>query len=82
MSARIRMNWGAINDFLKSPEMQAIIREQTRRIDENAAAQGAESRVDFSASGERARGAVIAGYETGATAESTRRILLRSLPDD
>lgn len=81
MSARIRMDWNAINDFLKTPEVQNLVKEHTRRIDANAAAQGTETRVDFSANGERARGAVIAGYENGATAESTRRALLRSLDD-
>lgn len=79
MSNRIRLDWEAINDFLKTPEMQSEIKRHTRRIDQNATQQGSQSRVDFSASGERARGAVIAGYEDGATAENTRRVLLRSL---
>ena len=82
MTARIRMNWNAINDFLKTTEVQEIVKKETRRIDANASAQGSQTRVDFSADGERARGAVIAGYENGATAENTRRVLLGSLDGD
>lgn len=76
---RLRIHWDVVNDFLKTPEMQEEIKKHTRRIDANATAQGTQSRVDFSADGERARGAVIAGYENGATAENTRRVLLGSL---
>lgn len=76
---RLRVDWDVVNDFLKTPEMQSEIKRLTREIDQNATQQGSQSRVDFSAQGERARGAVIAGYEDGATAENTRRVLLRSL---
>lgn len=76
MSARVRINWAVVHDLLKEPALAAVIREETRKIDE---ATDSESRVDFSADGERPRGAVIAGYESGATAESTRAALLRGL---
>lgn len=79
MSARIRINWNVVHDLLKTSEIQDVVKSHTRRIDANASGQGSQTRVDFSADGERARGAVIAGYEKGATAESTRRILLTSL---
>jgi len=79
VSARIRINWNALNAMLKSPEVAEIVKAETRRVDENVSSQGGQSRVDFAIEGERARGAVIAGYEDGATAESTRSQLLRSL---
>ena len=76
MADRIRVHWDVVHAMLKTAEMQEIIRKETREMDERCASQ---SRVDFSADGERARGAVIAGYEDGATAESTRDALLRAL---
>ncbi|MFD5308185.1 MULTISPECIES: hypothetical protein [Streptomycetaceae] len=76
MANRIRVNWDAVHDLLKNQGTQDVIREHTRRIDQAVTGQ---SRVDFSAEGERARGAVIAGYEPGATAESTRAQLLQAL---
>lgn len=79
MSARIRINWSVIHDLLKTDGIKEEVKKHTRRIDGNATGQGSQTRVDFSADGERARGAVIAGYENGATAENTRRVLLRSL---
>jgi len=79
MAARIRMNWNAVQDLLKAPATQELIKEKTRDIDRAVNGNGGRSRVDFSAEGERARGAVIAGYEPGATAESTRRQLLQAL---
>ncbi|MEU5149736.1 hypothetical protein AB0G42_21465 [Streptomyces yangpuensis] len=79
MSARIRINWNVIHELLKSEGIKEEVKRHTRRIDAAASAQGSQTRIDFSADGERARGAVIAGYEDGATAESTRRILLGSL---
>lgn len=76
---RVRINWPVVHELLKAPGVQAEIKSQTRRIDQNAAAQGAQTKVDFAADGARPRGAVIAGYENDASAERTRRILLRSL---
>lgn len=76
---RLKINWNVIHDMLKSPEIQHLVKEKTRRIDEKAAALGSQTRVDFSAEGERARGAVIAGYEDDATAHRTRLILLHAL---
>jgi hypothetical protein len=79
MSGRLRINWNVIHDMLKSDGIKVEIRKHTRRIDGNAQALGSQTRIDFEADGERARGAVIAGYETGATAANTRRVLLGSL---
>ncbi|MET9425652.1 hypothetical protein ABZY06_33950 [Streptomyces sp. NPDC006540] len=79
MATRIRINWDVVHSMLKTPEMQEVIRKETREMDERVNAMDVQSRVDFSADGERARGAVIAGYEDGATAETTRDALLRAL---
>lgn len=79
MSSRIRVNWNAVHDLLKSQATADVIKGHTRSIDNQAKAQGSQTRVDFAIEGERARGAVIAGYENGATAEKTRRTLLNSL---
>ncbi|WP_326792049.1 hypothetical protein OHA79_09615 [Streptomyces sp. NBC_00841] len=76
---RVRINWDVVHSLLKLPTTAAIIQEQTGHIDANVTALGLQSRRDFALEGERARGAVIAGYEDGATAERTRRMLLRSL---
>lgn len=77
--ARLRMKWNAIHELLKTPEMQEEVKKKTRRIDQKAAALGSQTRVDFSAEGERARGAVIVGYEDGATAANSRRVILAAL---
>jgi hypothetical protein len=79
MAGRLRVNWTVVHDLLKTSDVQALIKDRTRDIDQAVARQGGQSRVDFSAEGERARGAVIAGYEPGATAASTRRQLLQAL---
>lgn len=79
MSNRLRINWNVVHDLLKTDGIKQEIRAHTRRIDANAQALGSQTRIDFEADGERARGAVIAGYENGATAANTRRVLLGSL---
>ncbi|MGW6754526.1 hypothetical protein [Streptomyces sp. NPDC055006] len=79
MADRLRIKWDVIHELLKSPEMAHEIKRHTREIDANATALGSQTRVDFSADGERARGAVIAGYEDGASAANSRAVLLRSL---
>lgn len=79
MSARIRYNFNLIRGFLKSTETQRVLLETARKVEANAKSQGAGTRVDSQLGQRRARAAVIAGYERGATAESTRRVLLRSL---
>lgn len=76
---RVRVNQTEVKKLLKAPAMQDEIRRQTRKIHSEAEDLGTVSRVDFSADGRRARGAIIAGYENEATAERTRRILLQAL---
>lgn len=76
---RVRIKWPAVHGLLKSPEVAALVRETTKRIDAQAQAHDLGTRTDFAAAGERARGAVIGGYEDSATAENTRQILLASL---
>jgi hypothetical protein len=78
MADRIRINMQAVMALLREPGVQAEVERQTRRVDANTTAQGVQTRVDFQTD-ERPRGAVIAGYEDGATAENTRRALLRAL---
>lgn len=80
MSAgRVRINWPAIHELLKSAEIAALVEDHTRRIDQKAIAQGCQTRTDFAASGDRPRGAVIVGYEQEASAANSRRVLLGSL---
>lgn len=79
MADRLVIKWDVLHAMLKSPEVSEVIKDHTRRIDANVSGQGVQSRIDFAADGERARGAVIAGYEDGATAENTRRALLGGL---
>lgn len=78
-NARVRINWPAVHDLLRAPGVAQIIEDQTKRMDQRVTANGSQSRTDFAATGERPRGAVIAGYEDDATAENTRRVLLASL---
>jgi hypothetical protein len=82
MTNRVRINWDVVHSLLKLPATAAVIEEHTKRIDANVTALGVQSRRDFAMEGERARGAVIAGYEPTATAENTRRALLLSLDGD
>lgn len=76
---RVRINWDVVHRLLKLPTTAAVIEDHTQRIDSNVSALGVQSRRDFANVGERARGAVIAGYEDTATADNTRRTLLMSL---
>ncbi|WP_405560688.1 hypothetical protein [Streptomyces sp. NBC_01180] len=78
-TGRIRVNWPAVHELLLAEGVAKLVEAETKKIDQRVAALGSQSRTDFAVSGERPRGAVIAGYEDGATAENTRRALLRSL---
>lgn len=76
---RLEINWRELHAFLTNDETSEEVTRITRAVDANATANGSQSRWDFAVGAERARGAVIAGYEDGATAENTRDVLLRSL---
>lgn len=79
MAIRMEFNWDRINAILTAPRTASLIQHKTARIADAATAQGSEVRTDMTFEGERVRGAVIAGYEHGATAENTRDLLLRAL---
>ncbi|MCW7984090.1 hypothetical protein XF35_01790 [Streptomyces platensis subsp. clarensis] len=79
MADRLRVNLGEIFKILGSPETDAEVERVTRQVEQRVAAQGLQARVDLKKGPKRMRGAVIAGYEDGATAENTRQALLRSL---
>lgn len=77
--ARIRYNFNFIRGLLTDPETGRVVLAAARQMDAKATAQGSQTKVDYQAGGSRVRAAVIAGYENGATAENTRRVLLNSL---
>lgn len=79
MATRIRYNFNAIRGLLTSPGALRTVVIAARKVEENAQSQGSQTRVDWQTGPNRARAAVIAGYEPGATAEKTRRVLIRSL---
>lgn len=79
MSTRIRYNFDYIRGLLTDPETQRVVLEEARKVDQKAIGQGSQTRVDVQAGPRRVRAAVVAGYEDGATAENTRRVLLGSL---
>ncbi|MCR8576467.1 hypothetical protein [Streptomyces sp. Isolate_219] len=79
MADRLRINLGEVFKALRSPEMDAEVERVTRQVEQRVAAQGLQTRVDLKKGPKRMRGAVIAGYEDGATAENTRRALLSSM---
>ncbi len=79
MSARIRYNFDAIRALPTSEGAQRVILAKARDVDAALRSVGLETRVDTQAGPTRARAAVIAGYEDGATAERTRRNLLLAL---
>lgn len=72
---RLQISFDGILSLLVEPGVQAEIERITTAID---TATDSDSRVDYQ-TGMRFRGAVIAGYEAGATAESTRDALVRGL---
>jgi hypothetical protein len=79
MPDRIRYNFNAIRALPASPGAQRVVLQKARDVDDALRSVGAETRVDTQAGPTRARAAVIAGYEDGATAEITRRNLLLAL---
>lgn len=75
MTTRVEINYRELIKFLREPSRGPVL-DAAQRID---SATQSESRVDSDIGPERIRAAVIAGYERGATAESTRTALLRAL---
>lgn len=76
---RIRYNWSLIRSYPRSERAAEITLEIAHRIDKMVTESGCQSRVDIATGRNRVRAAVIAGYEDGATAENTRRVMLSAL---
>ncbi|MFJ9318803.1 hypothetical protein [Streptomyces globisporus] len=79
MTARIRYNFDLIRSLTTSEGAQRVVLQKARDIDAALTSVGVQTRVDTQDGPNRARAAVIAGYEPGATAERTRRNLLLAL---
>lgn len=79
MAARIRYNFNAIRGLLTDPGTKRVILDKVNDVEAALNSAGVETRTDHQDGPRRIRGAVIAGYERGATAEGTRRNLLRAL---
>lgn len=79
MASNIRYNFDAIRALLTAEGTVRAVRDAAEKVENKAMDQGAQTRTDFQSGPNRARAAVIVGYEPGATAERSRRILLRSL---
>lgn len=77
--ARIRYNFDFIRSLTTSEGAQRVVLEKARAIDAALLSVGVQTKVDTQPGPNRARAAVIAGYEDGATAEGTRRNLLLAL---
>ncbi|MFI7009971.1 hypothetical protein [Streptomyces sp. NPDC050145] len=73
---RVRINYEFINGLVHDAQVAQVVQDVARDVD---AACASDSRVDWTDGLGRFRAAVIAGYEPGATAESTRRALLQAL---
>ncbi|WP_173456735.1 hypothetical protein [Streptomyces sp. NRRL S-31] len=76
---RIRYNFDAIRALNTAPRTHAYLLKKAHDVDAALRSVGVQTRVDAQAGPNRARAAVIAGYEDGATAEGTRRNLLLAL---
>lgn len=74
---RIRMNFDLIRSYPATPEALALVERKAREIESGLG--DVQSRIDSQPGPNRARAAVIAGYEPGATAENTREALLRAM---
>jgi hypothetical protein len=79
VSARIRYNFDAIRALPHSEGAQRVVLQKARDVDAALRSVGVQTKVDVQAGPSRARAAVIAGYEDGATAEGSRRNLLLAL---
>ena len=76
---RMRYNFDAIRSLNTAERTQRAVLQKARDIDAALRSVGAQTKVDTQDGPNRARAAVIAGYEDGATAEGTRRNLLLAL---
>ena len=77
--ARITYNFNMIRGLTTLPRTHALLLQRARMVDDALRSVGVQTKVDAQPGPNRARAAVIAGYEAGATAESTRRNLLLAL---
>lgn len=79
MADRITIKMSEIRKLLKLPEVDAEVIRIAGLVENRVTAQALQTRIDQKKGRKRMRAAVIAGYEDGATAENTRRALLRSM---
>lgn len=76
---RIRYNFDFIRSLTTLPRTHALLLQKAHHVDAALSSAGAQNRVDAQSGPNRARAAVITGYEDGATAEGSRRNLLLAL---
>jgi hypothetical protein len=76
---RMRYNFEAIRGLGTLPRTHALLLQKAHDIDAALRSVGVQTQVDAQPGPTRARAAVIAGYEDGATAEGTRRNLLLAM---
>jgi hypothetical protein len=76
---RIRYNFDAIRALNTNPRLHAFLLKKAHDMGAALASAGVHTKVDAQPGPSRARAAVIAGYEDGATADGTRRNLLLAL---
>jgi len=78
-NVRIRFNFDQIRRLRVAPETHALVVDKARRMEAALQGMGAETKTDSQTGPNRARAAVITGYEPGATLETSRRNLLNAL---
>lgn len=76
---RIRYNFDFIRGLTTSEGAQRVILAKARDVDAALRSVGVQTKVDTQSGPARARAAVVAGYEDGAHADTTRRNLLLAL---
>ncbi len=76
---RIRYNFDMIRGLNTLPRTHALLLQKAHHVDAALRSVGAQTKVDAQPGPNRARAAVITGYEPGATAEGSRRNLLLAL---
>lgn len=78
-NVRITYNFDFIRSLPKNVKAGHVVLAEANRMKSGVEGEGVEARIDYQADGSRFRAAVIAGYEETATAENTRKALLRNL---
>jgi hypothetical protein len=76
---RLRYNFDFIRSLNTAEGTQRVIKQKAQDVDAALRSVNLQTRVDFQEGPNRARAAVIAGYEDNATAERTRFFLLKAI---